>query len=321
MTRPPYRVLALVPPREEFVGHWACSSASIAVERLPAVTDRLDERLEAAFDAFRPEAIAVLGKNGPAVHDWLDSFSARHRLARVPRVFRCQNTALDRRLPPRADLSLADLARFSGWFAAAVDARSDLVLLQTSTDLPIARRFLGDRVFPCPYGFDPRVFSPAPADVERDVDVGCYLSLKGDPRRIALVETASGICARHGWRFAFVTGRYGPAYAAEIRRTKVCLHVSEWQEVPFRLYETTASGSVFVTDPLQCGVEALYTAGQEYLTYASLGELEGVLESVLCEPARLEAIRLAGQARARRHTWPSVAEEYVVPALAHLLGS
>ena len=87
------------------------------------------------------------------------------------------------------------------------------------------------------------------------------------------------------------------------------------------MYETTCLGSLFVTDPLACGVEGLFHQDREYLTYRrDLSDLEAVLESVLTDRTRWESIRQAGKARARRYAWPHIADRFVAPALRELLG-
>jgi hypothetical protein len=150
--------------------------------------------------------------------------------------------------------------------------------------------------------------------------VGCYLNLKQDARRIRLVEAAREICARRGWTFRFVTGQYWHDHAALIRTTKVCLHHSLFQEIPYRMYETMALGSLFLSDPLRYSVERFFDLGTEYLTFApDLADLEPVLEDVLTNAERWSSIRLRGKARASKHTWIEVAEEYVAPALRELV--
>src|SRR4029079_19349008 len=97
-------------------------------------------------------------------------------------------------------------------------------------------------------------------------------------------------------------------------------HHSDVREIPFRMYETTALGSLFLTDPLEYSVERFFDAGTEYLTYRpGFGDLEQVLDSVLSNPARWNAIRSSGKLRAQRYTWPEIAEAYVAPALRELL--
>ena len=316
------RVLALVPPIERHVGHWACSSPSIDVCRVLTGGDDAGGAVRDAARAFRPQVVALAGRETAAYHALLDGLAATvPELRDVPRAYRCQNTALAGRLGGAVP-ARARLAELSRWFADACDPRFDLVLVQTLTDVDLIRAALAPTlVAACPYGYDPAVFDPDLPPLERTVDVGCYFTPKDNARRGELVRAAEEICRRRGWTFRFETGKYWHAYADMVRTTKVCLHRSEHGEVPFRIYETTCLGAVFVTDPLGYGIERLYRGGEEYLTYRpDLADLEEVLAGVLLNPARWMALSQAGRARAREYTWPRVAERYVAPALRELLG-
>lgn len=316
------RVLALIPPIERHVGHWACSSPSIDVCRVLAAGEDAAAAVRDAARAFRPEVVAPAGRETARYHALLDGLAmTTPELRDVPRVYRCQNTALAGRLGGAAP-TRARLAELSRWFANACDARFDLVLVQTLTDVELIRNALAPtRVAACPYGYDPAVFDPDSPALERAVDVGCYFTPKDCAGRGELVRAAEEICRRRGWTFRLETGKYWHAYADLIRTTKVCLHRSEHGEVPFRIYETTCLGAVFVTDPLGYGIEQLYREGEEYLTYRpDLADLEQTLAGVLLDPTRWAALSRAGRARAREYAWPRVAERYVAPALHELLG-
>jgi hypothetical protein len=315
------RVLALIYPIERHVGHWACSSDSIELERVIMEEREIESVLLERIRAFEPEAIALVGKQVQAYHAILDRISQSiARVKGIPRIYRCQNTNVRQRfgdtLPTREQL-----ANHIHWLASACDERFALILVQTLTDVDVIRRVLAPKmVIACPYGYDPAIFNPDLPEVERTVDVGCYFSLKDDPRRLELVRVAEEVCAKRGWTFRFESGKYWHDYANLMRTTRVCLHRSEHSEVPFRIYESTCFGTVFLTDPLGCGIECLFQEGEEYLTYQpDLGDLEAVLESVLADQARWESISRAGKARARDYAWPQIAETYVLPALRELL--
>jgi hypothetical protein len=323
-TNLPYHVLALIYPIERHVGHWACSSEKISVQRVIVEGENTEGRICELARRIPPDAIAVTGKQVSAYHDLLDVASRRCvELRNVPRVYRCQNTVLAARAarlgpsPGRAALATLD-----AWFARACDPRFSLVLVQTLDDVELIERALSPvRVAACPYGYDPEVFDPEVPEVPRPTDVGCYFSLRDDQRRQRLVDLAEAICNRHGWSFRFISGRYWHDYANQIRTTKVCLHLSDQGEVPYRMYEVTALGALFLTDPLRCRVETLYRCGAEYLTYRpDFSDLEYVLRSVLIDPSAWNCIRRAGQMRAREYVWPKIADRYVAPALADLLG-
>ncbi len=88
------------------------------------------------------------------------------------------------------------------------------------------------------------------------------------------------------------------------------------------MYETTALGALFLTDPLRCRVETLFERGLEYLTYRpDLSDLEEVLESVLLDSRRRQEIARRGKARAAAYAWPGIAERWVVPALDSILAA
>jgi hypothetical protein len=316
------RVLAMIYPIERHVGHWACSSELLDVRRVIVEGKEIESELLNNILEFEPEAIAIIGKRVGEYHDLLDGLSKQvPSLKNVPRIYRCQNTVLAQRTEMPSP-SKEELAAIDHWFAFACDERFSLVLVQTLTDVDLIRRALAPKmVVACPYGYDPAVFNPDLAESERSVDVGIYYLLRNDPRRIELVKAAAQICERRGWSFQFASGIYWHNYANLIRNTKVCLHRSDQSEVPFRLYETTCLGALFVTDPLACGVENLFQENEEYLTYRpDLSDLEAVLESVLTDRTRWEAIRRAGKTRAQRYSWPRVADRFVAPALQTLLG-
>jgi hypothetical protein len=321
---PMLRVLALIYPIERHVGHWACSSRRIEVERLVMDGPDLEDRLCEAARRIQPDAVAIIGKRVSEYHDLLDAASRRcAELRGVPRIYRCQNTVLAARasrLGPEPDR--AALAALDAWFARACDRRFSLVLVQTLDDVELIGRALSPvAVAACPFGYDPAVFDPEAPELPRPTDVGCYLNLRDDARRARLVEVAGQICARRGWSFRFVSGRYWHDYAQQIRTTKICLHLSDQGEVPYRMYETTALGALFLSDPLRCRVETLFERGEEYMTFQpDLSDLEEVLASVLLDPARWDRVRAAGRARARSYTWPEIADRYVAPALARLTG-
>ena len=317
------RVLALIYPIERHVGHWACSSQLIQVRRVIMDGDDLTSVVAAQVREFQPDAIAIIGKRVGEYHDLLDRLSRDLPLVKqLPRIYRCQNTALAHRVAGRtADRD--ELARLDHWFAFASDPRFSLILVQTLDDVPIIQHALDPkRVVACPYGYDPTIFHPDLPNRERTTDVGCYMTLRNDPRRIQLVKTAQRICDRRGWSFQFVTDKYWHDYADLIRATKVCLHRSDQGEVPYRIYETTCLGSVFLTDPLRYHIETLFELGDEYLTYnPDLSNLESVLVSVLEDSARWQALSRKGRERARYYSWPCIADRYVAPALRELLPS
>jgi hypothetical protein len=323
VNRAPIRVLALIYPLERHVGHWACSSPSLEVTRVVMEGDDLGPRVREAARVAPPEVVAIIGKRVAEYHDLLDDLARfEPRLAAAPRVYRCQNTVLRHRVEALGLIPSKEvLADLDAWFARACDPRFSLVLVQTLDDVElIAQALRPTAVAPCPYGYDTAVFDPDLPELERVRDVGCYFNLRDDPRRARLVAEAEAICRRRGWSFRFVAGRYWHDYARQIRTTKVCLHLSDQGEVPFRMYETMALGAVFLTDPLQCGVDALFTRGEEYLTYAAdASDLEDVLAGVLLDDERRRRLARAGRERARDYSWQAVAERWVAPALRALL--
>jgi hypothetical protein len=315
------RLLALIHPLEEHVGHWAASSLSLHIQRILMEDPDLETRILQAVAEFQPQAIALTSKSAPQYLDILDALAGRAtQLRALPRIFRCQNTMLRQRFGPQADDK--DLCRAeSGWFRIACDPRWSLVLVQTLDDVALIRRHLAPTaVAACPYGYDPVLFDPDLPEQERPIDVGCYMNLKDIPGRKALVEAARRVCKQHGFTFHFASGTYGEAYVELIRATKILLHWSEHGEIPYRMYEATALGALFLSNRLGCGVEQLFTLGEEYMIYQEdLSDLEGILLALLQAPERRKAIAAAGQARAQRCTWPHIAERYVVPTLRRLL--
>jgi hypothetical protein len=281
--------------------------------------DDLKVRLVRAYTEHQPEFIAVTSKSALEYLDFLDSLSLPG-LTSTPHVFRCQNTVLHHRFGPRAN-DIDFCRQISRWFRIACDPRWSLILVQTLDDIDLIRQHLAPtRIEACPYGYDPAVFDADLPTLERTVDVGCYMNLKNMAGRIRLVAAARAICERHGYTFRFESGFYWHAYARLIRSTRIHLHWAEHGEVPYRLYETTVFGTVFVTNPLFCGVERLFTPGQDYLTIQpDLSDLESVLLALLENTSYQRSIGLTGQERARAYTWPHIADAYVAPALRDLL--
>ena len=321
-TCPPIRVLALIPPIERHVGHWACSSPSISLTRVIMEGGDTGASVLQTARQRRPQAIAIVGKHSAEYLDLIDELAKEERgLRHLPRIYRCQNTVLAHRAPSPKERTRDRLAALDPWFARGSDPRFSLILVQTLDDVDLIQGALPHaRVVACPYGYDTAVFDPSLPELERTVDVGCYFNLKDDPRRIRLVDTARGICERRGWTFCFRAGRYWQEYAEQIRATKVCLHYSLRQEVPYRMYEATSLGALFLTDSLRYGVDSLFTLGREYLTFQpDFGDLETVLDSILADPARWNSIRRNGRRRAEQYTWPRIAEQYVVPPLRGII--
>lgn len=313
------RVLALIPPIEQYVGHWASSSPSVDLVRVIMEGDNVEDRIRQAVRAHDPCVIAIIGKYAVEYLNLLDRLAEQTpQLRDLPRVYRCQNTSFAHRdIAPNRRV----MAEMSGWFDRACDPRWALVLVQTLDDVEAIRQALAPvRVVWCPYGYDTAVFDPHAAEFERVTDVGCYFNLRGDAQRIRLVEETERICKRRGWAFHFVEGKYWHEYARQIRSTKICLHRSIYQEVPYRMYETMALGSLLVSDPLRYSVDKLFELGTEYLTYRpDYCDLEEVLEGLLSNPHRWDAIRQAGKKRAMTYTWTQIAEQYVAPALRSLV--
>ena len=319
---PPIRVLALIPPIERHVGHWACSSPSIALVRIVMEGDNVASVLLEAARQQRPQVLAIIGKQPSEYLNLLDDLAEEEPLLRgLPRIYRCQNTVLAHRAPTSEFWTKQNLAALDPWFARGCDPRFSLLLVQTLDDVELVQHALPQvRVAACPYGYDTAVFDPSLPELERVTDVGCYFNLKDDPQRILLVRKAEEICHRRGWNYRFAAGNYWHEYAHQIRTTKVCLHHSLRQEVPYRLYETTSLGAVFVTDPLRYSIDRLFTLGSEYLTFnPDFSDLEMVLERLLLMPDCWNSIRRKGKRRAEQYTWSRIAEQYVLPPLRELV--
>ena len=317
------RVMAMIYPIERHVGHWACSSDSIDLRRIIIEGDDIEKVIYKTVNEFHPEAIAIIGKRSKEYNDLLDRISCRAPfLKKIPRIYRCQNTVLAQQINVK-NPSKELLGKMSHWFAFACDERFSLILVQTLTDIDLIRESLSPRmVVACPYGYDPEIFNPNLPELERKTDVGCYFSLKNDVRRYKLVEIAEEICRRRGWTFRFVTGKYWHDYTSLIRTTKVCLHHSMQGEIPFRIYETSCFGTVFVSDPLGCGIENLFEIGKDYLVYQpDLSDLELILENILVDQKKWDSISRNSKAKTRNYSWPHIAEKYVLPALKELLGA
>jgi hypothetical protein len=317
------RVLALIHPREQQVGHWSGSSSRLHVTRLVMEGEALKQRLAQSLCSTRPEVIAVTSKAGLDYLDLLDEVCVgMPDLATVPRVFRCQNTALNRRLAGRASDRVLCKSE-SGWFRLACDPRWAMVLVQTLDDVALMRTLLAPtRVAACPYGYDPDLFNPDLAELPRTIDVGCYMTVNGKPGRARLLDEAARVCDSHGYSFRCQSGIYGRAYADLIRSTKIHLHWAVDGEVPYRLYESTVLGTVFLTNPLHCGVDMLFRVEEEYVTYRNdLSDLARRLAELLDAPEYRRAVGECGQRRARGYAWPCVADAFVAPALDDLLST
>lgn len=318
----PIRVLALIYPIERHVGHWAGSSARLSIRRILMSGPTLRDEILDAVRTFDPQVIAVCGKPAIEYLDLLDDLASEQpALAALPRVFRMQNSSL-RQQSDRVAESKALCHELSLWFRLASDPRWSWVFVQTLNDVDVVRAHLAPvPVSACPYGYDTAVFDPELPELDRVTDVGIYMNLRDDPGRQELVREAQAICRGRQWCFRFVQGVYWHEYARQIRESKLVLHRSIHREVPFRLYETTVFGTVFVTDPLEANVDQLYTLDREYLTYQrDLSDLEDVLERLLTDDDWRARIAENGRRRARQYTWQAVADRYVAPALATLLG-
>ena len=246
------RVLALIYPIEKHVGHWASSSRLLTIKRILMSGEKLSQQIVQTVREFEPEVIAVCGKAAIAYLDLLDDLSSEiPSLANIPRVFKMQNSSLLLQSPETVEAK--QICRdLSLWFRIACDARWSWIFVQTLPDVNLIKKHLAPvSVSACPYGYDPAVFNPDLPELDRIVDVGIYMNLRDDPGRRELVARSKEICQRRGWNFNFVEGVYWHDYARQIRKSKIVLHRSIHSEVPFRIYETTVFGTVFVTDPLK----------------------------------------------------------------------
>ena len=315
------RVLALIHPIEKHIGHWACSSEKLAIRRIiMSGTDSYGE-IALAIKEFVPEIIAICGKEAIDYLDLLDSLSIKEPfLTTIPRVFRMQNSSL--LLQSEKTVFSKQLCRnLSLWFRLACDPRWSWIFVQTLNDVDLVRKHLAPvPVSACPYGYDTTVFDPDLPDLEREIDVGCYLNLRGDRGRHDLVTKAEAICKRNGWTFDFVEGVYWHDYARQIRRSKIALHKSIYSEVPFRIYETTVFGTVFLTDPLKANIDELFEENLEYMTYnQDFSNLEEVMGTLLTNELLFQSISENGRKRAKQYTWSAIADKYVEGALKTLL--
>jgi hypothetical protein len=318
----PIRVLALIYPIERHVGHWACSSSLMNIRRIIMSGATLREEVLQAIGDFRPEVIAVCGKAALEYLDFLDRLACeRPELASIPRVFRMQNSSLIQQAGDAAESKELCRDLSSLWFRLACDPRWSWVFVQTLNDVDVVRKHLFPvPVSACPYGYDKAVFDPDLPELPRQVDVGCYMNLRDDDGRRELVRETESICRRHRWSFRFVEGVYWHEYAHNIRESKLVVHRSIHREVPFRLYETTVFGTVFVTDPLEAHVHELFTEGREYVVYQrSLSDLEAVLQRLLTDDSLRQWVAENGRQRAREYSWQSIADQYVAPVLDTLL--
>jgi hypothetical protein len=317
----PIRVLALIYPIERYVGHWACSSRKLEIRRILMSGFQVRKDIMQAVGEFRPEVIAVCGKAAMEYLDLLDDMEKQcPDLRSLPRVFRMQNSSLTQQSKRKADVK--EWCRdISLWFRLACDPRWSWIFVQTLNDVEVVRRHLAPvPVSACPYGYDTTVFNYDLPELERRIDVGCYMNLRGDPDREALLLKAETVCRQRGWLFRFVEGVYWYEYARQIRESKIVLHRSIHREVPFRMYETTVFGTVFVTDPLEACIEELFEEGKEYLTYRrDLSDLEDVLEKLMTDRSWRRTIAENGRRRARTYTWGEIADTYVAPALSRCL--
>jgi glycosyltransferase involved in cell wall biosynthesis len=317
----PIRVLALIYPIERHVGHWACSSSRLLIRRIIMSGPTVHKEILEAINDFQPEIIAVCGKAAIDYLDILDDLASQlPALRKLPRVFRMQNSSLIQQSSEVIE-SKELCCDLSLWFRLACDPRWSWVFVQTLNDIDVVRKHLSPvPVSVCPYGYDTAVFDPDLPELDRNIDIGCYMNLRDDSGRRELVREAETICQRRGWSFSFVQGVYWHEYARQIRSSKIALHRSIHREIPFRIYETTVFGTVFVTDPLEAHVEELFVEDREYVTYKpDLSDLGVVLERLLTNDALRHSIAENGQLRARQYTWQAIADKYVAPALDTLL--
>jgi hypothetical protein len=85
-----------------------------------------------------------------------------------------------------------------------------------------------------------------------------------------------------------------------------------------RLFEATGVGTVVLTEAA-ANLGDLFSAGEEVVTYDDPDDIPRIVRDLLAEPARLEAIASAGQARTLRdHTWPQRMADLVAILQARL---
>ncbi len=305
------KIIALIPPIERYVGHWACSSNEIEVHRILMEREDIGATVRDTCYQVQPDYLAVISKRAII---YLNSLA--NSMTKIPKIFRCQNTVLYSRFGDRArDYNLC--WNESGWFRIAADPRWDVILVQTLDDVEVIQEHLpGKTVIACPYGYDPQLFYPEFPENDRDIDIGCYMKVNHHPQRMRLIELAKQIATDHQLRFESTERTYWHNYAELVRRTKIMLNWSVHAEVPFRMYESTVSGAVFMTNPLKCEVGRLFAKDSEYITYQpDFSDLQQSIIELIENPNRLKRIALAGKKRAKQYSWPKVADKWLAPSL------
>lgn len=187
-----------------------------------------------------------------------------------------------------------------------------------------------------PLGFDDRWVSPGPASA-RPIDaifVGSFTRLQPTtaPLLRAVGEAVPGlqIYGQADPRVLEQTGlaRYhrGPAWGRDmyglLGRSKVVVNrhgsIAGDYAVNMRMYEATGSGAALVTER-KSNLAELFEPGVEVAPYDSIEDAARTVAALVADPARLDAMAAAGQARTLRdHTYARRAEQLTTVLEARL---
>jgi len=151
-----------------------------------------------------------------------------------------------------------------------------------------------------PLGFAPELL-PAPLP-PRSLDIAHVGSsnVSANPLRHALISVL---------RREFPSSYFGPASPQDMGRiyasARIVFNRSVNNDVNMRFFEAAGAGAVLVTDPIiDNGVEVLFEEGVHYAVYHDEASLLEVVQTLLADPARYEAMGKAARQRVlERHTY------------------
>jgi hypothetical protein len=151
-----------------------------------------------------------------------------------------------------------------------------------------------------PLGFAPELMPVSLPPRSLDIAHVGSSNVSANPLRHALISVL---------RREFPSSYFGPASPQDMARiyasARIVFNRSVNNDVNMRFFEAAGAGAVLVTDPIiDNGVEALFDEDVHYSVYRDEASLLEVVQTLLADPARCEAIgRAARQRVLERHTY------------------
>ena len=301
--------------------HWPYDTKNIIISDRqyydePEFKDSLLYKLsQKSYDAF-----VFSGRKAPEAARILDSITQNEKSVLVcnrslRKVFKLHNTNLSCK-----NLETWDVKKLNrlgnDWVRAALSYPFDVLLVQTYGDCEIFNQVLNKKcAFWVPYCYNDHLFYPR-NDVQKNLDIGAFFKLERHDHRIAFLDRVKKIADKNGYSFEFSDEYWGEAYAENICRPKVMLHLSYCGDIPWRLYECAASKTCLLTDPLSFHVERLFTRGKDYIEYKKdFSDLEVKITLLLDNDQMREDIVENAYRKVQNYTWERISDALIYPLL------